>query len=158
MELPSWMKTSETERRARNGRMKKRIHVEVDADLAYSAFFVELEIRREKIKEWVEDERNRVAEEKKAGLTPEPGYEPDAFDVQVLKFDQTRLDRYWLEIIYQCIKMDCQRFNGFGIYIRIRDTARKYAQVNYPKGRGAEAATKGKEAKGYYRRLRGSLP
>lgn len=160
MELPKWMKTSEIERRVRNGRVKKRIHVEVNADAAYLAFFAAVEARQEKIKERVEDELNLLAEEKAAGR-PVDGiepYKPDALDVEILAFDKTNLDQYWLEVAYQCIKMDCQRFNGMGIDIRIRDRERKYCQANYREGRGAHAATQGKEARNHYMRMCGSIP
>jgi hypothetical protein len=71
---------------------------------------------------------------------------------------EEQLDQYWLEVAYQCIKMDVQMSCGFNIQIRMRDPDKRYAQKKYPKGKGAFLATQGREARGHYKRLRGALP
>lgn len=67
------------------------------------------------------------------------------------------IDQYWLEVIFQCIKMDCQVAFGWGP-IHIIDKGRKYAQKKFPVGKGPYAATKGKEAREHYLILRGYMP
>jgi hypothetical protein len=67
--------------------------------------------------------------------------------------------RYWLEVAYQCIKLDLQiAMRGFTFEIHIHDDGKKWAQRQFPKGRGALAATQGYEAREHFRRLRGFLP
>lgn len=76
-------------------------------------------------------------------------------------------DRYWLEVAYQCAKMDLQkaiegtefdpRTAGKAAEFRFV-RANQWAQKNHPVGRGAELAAKGKQAREHYKRVRGSLP
>jgi hypothetical protein len=66
--------------------------------------------------------------------------------------------RYWLETAYQCMKMDIQAARGFNCEIRIHDPGKKWAQSAYPAGKGAAAATFGREARDHYRRIRGYVP
>lgn len=74
------------------------------------------------------------------------------------------LDQYWLEVIYQCAKLDLRRLllisgkKPWPRQIRIRGSKEKWAQHRYPVGRGSYAATKGKEAREIYRQLRGFIP
>jgi len=68
------------------------------------------------------------------------------------------VDCYWLEVAYQCIKMDMQAVAGFGVECRFKDQGKRYAQVRHPEGRGAHVATKGKEAREHYQRIRGFVP
>lgn len=71
----------------------------------------------------------------------------------------TEPDQYWLEVAYQCIKLELQVcMRGFTFEIRIHDAGKRWAQAKFPKGRGAIAATYGYEAKGHFARLRGGLP
>ncbi len=77
------------------------------------------------------------------------------------------VDQYWLETAYQCIKMDVQtaleqselspaRTNQ---PVQINFTrAPQYALAAHPVGRGTHAATKGREAREHYKRLRGRIP
>lgn len=80
-------------------------------------------------------------------------------------------DQYWLEVAFQCMKMDIQsavigtdampEFGG-ALVISVRDMTKtdglsKWAQAAYPKGKGAESATKGKEARDHYARIRGGF-
>ena len=66
--------------------------------------------------------------------------------------------QYHLEVAYQAMKMDMQREFGFSIEIRIVDSSKKWAQSNYKRGKGAKAATEGREAREHYRKLRGYIP
>jgi hypothetical protein len=76
-----------------------------------------------------------------------------------LGFDVDELTQYHLEVAYQCIKMECQRILGtFGFELRIKDPEKKWALKKFKKGRGIDAATKGKEAREHYRRIRGFIP
>ena len=72
------------------------------------------------------------------------------------------IDQYWLEVAYQCAKMDAQaavlRAGGdFGFEIKIANRP-EFALANHPPGRGIEAATQGSEARQHYKRLRGFVP
>lgn len=83
---------------------------------------------------------------------------------------EEKLDQYWLEVVYQIAKMDAQRLvqgtsddprpRGAPLQIHIRSGAVKerWQIKRRPFGRGVFAATKGKEARGHYRRIRGELP
>ena len=76
-------------------------------------------------------------------------------------------DQYWLEVAYQCAKMDVQlALEGTKYDPR---TAGKPARVHFsrcnhwqqhlhPVGLGVARATRGLEARGHYRRVRGRLP
>lgn len=78
-----------------------------------------------------------------------------------------KVDQYWLEVAYQCIKLDVQaalagtkydpQVAGKANQI-IMSRAPEYAQAAHPRGRGPEAASKGKEARKHYARIRGSHP
>jgi hypothetical protein len=68
-------------------------------------------------------------------------------------------DRFWLETAYQFIKLDCQvALRRFAFEIRIHDPEKNWRQEDFPAGKGAEAATFGREARETYRRLRGFVP
>lgn len=79
----------------------------------------------------------------------------------------TQLDQYWLEVIYQCVKLDVQaalvgtpydpRVASKPVEIIVK-RASAWALRRFPKGRGAELATLGKEARAHYQRVRGRLP
>ena len=81
--------------------------------------------------------------------------------------DVSEVDQYWLEVAYQCIKLDTQaalvgtefdpRTSGKHVEFRFSN-APEYALAAHPEGRGVAAATQGKEARGHYTRLRGGLP
>lgn len=81
--------------------------------------------------------------------------------------DVTRIDQYWLEVAFQCIKLDVQAaIAGTKYDPRVAGSyahfhflrAPKFAQALYPVGKGAIAASQGREAREHYRRIRGSLP
>lgn len=83
----------------------------------------------------------------------------------LLKIDKP--DQYWLEVAYQCAKMDLQRAiegtefdpRAAGKSAAIKfDRSEKYALNKHPTGKGAAAATQGREAREHYRRVRGRLP
>lgn len=74
------------------------------------------------------------------------------------------LDQYQLEVAYQCVKMkvqDLAEANGDGpangkslpILMQTSDKA-KWSIKSYPAGRGAKAATQGREAKVHYARIK----
>lgn len=71
--------------------------------------------------------------------------------------------KYWIEVAYQCVKMDLQvamgRF-GFTIHIRADDGRKeRWALDRFP-GAATDIAraTKGGDARAHYRRLRGFVP
>lgn len=67
--------------------------------------------------------------------------------------------QYHLECAYQCIKMEMQRLLGtFSFELRIKDPEKKWALKKFKKGKGIGAATKGKEAREHYKRIRGFVP
>lgn len=72
------------------------------------------------------------------------------------------IDQYWLEIAYQCAKLDVQLAvsgtehqapNGGALCLIILDEGKQYAQSKYPAGLGIEQA--GRDAKAKWRKLRG---
>lgn len=82
-----------------------------------------------------------------------------------------QIDQYWLEVAFQCAKTDVQLAiagtdmappAGGALVIFVTDPEKsekgsKWAQKNHPKGRGAEAAARGKEARSHYARIRPGL-
>jgi hypothetical protein len=76
-------------------------------------------------------------------------------------------DQYWLEVAYQCIKLDVQsalvgtendpRTLGKPVQINFA-RAEAFAQKAHPPGRGASLATQGREARTHYVRVRGRMP
>lgn len=76
-------------------------------------------------------------------------------------------DQYWLEVAYQCAKLDLQmavldtefdpRHAGKAVEFRFSNYP-PYALKRWPEGKGLEKATKGKEAREHYKRIRGRLP
>ena len=80
-------------------------------------------------------------------------------------------DRYWVEVAYQCAKLEVLRLvshtdwdrRGDGVPLQFMILAHdgrkdRWALANLPAGRGEDAATKGLEAREHYRRLRGFIP
>lgn len=124
-----------------------------------------------------------------AWLTPAPG-KPGVFNVDPDKFYPEILDRlqaapdvpyegevdqYWLEVAYQCMKLDAQlflRMSGLdprpqqSLVLNIDGGSKdKWAQKRYKPGRlerlaalGDPYKLAGKEAREYYVRMRGFLP
>lgn len=77
--------------------------------------------------------------------------------------DEKQITKYWIEVAYQCMKMDLQvamgRF-GFTIHVRADDGRKdRWCLENFP-GTMADVtrATKGLEAREHYIRLRGFIP
>lgn len=78
-----------------------------------------------------------------------------------------KVDQYWLEVAYQCIKLDvqaalegtelCPVKNECAAQINFT-RAPRWALINFPVGRGTLLATKGREARQHYKRLRGRIP
>ena len=82
-----------------------------------------------------------------------------AYDVGGELSDRKAIDQYWLEVCYQSMKLDLQLAMGtYGFSIYVEDAKKKYAQKDWPPGRGPFAATRGKEAREHFKRLRGRLP
>lgn len=79
-----------------------------------------------------------------------------------LGFDLDKLDQYQAEVLYQCVKLDvqiaCGGLGKGGIEIHIVRGSGKWALKNLPKGRGAKAATEGREAREHFKRARGYVP
>ncbi|TVO75134.1 hypothetical protein [Sedimenticola selenatireducens] len=76
------------------------------------------------------------------------------------------IDQYWLEVAYQCAKLDVQNAIrgtdlmpkvGGALCLFVQDPDKRWSQKNYPEGKGAESATKGKEARDHYTRIRGGF-
>jgi hypothetical protein len=70
---------------------------------------------------------------------------------------------YWLEVAYQCMKMELQvAMRSFGFEIHVHDEGKKYAQKAHDPGRGPEKAAGGlrggREAREHFKRLRGFIP
>ena len=90
-----------------------------------------------------------------------------------LNIDQENLDQYWLEVVFQMMKLDIQMSvigtdaappEGGALIIMVNDVSKKknagvslWAQKDKPAGKGAKAATKGMEAKENWRKIRGGL-
>ena len=73
--------------------------------------------------------------------------------------DPARPTRYWLEVAFQCMKLELQvAMRGHGFEIRVHDADKAWAQDKFPEGRGIVAATWGKEAREHFRRCRGFVP
>ncbi len=73
--------------------------------------------------------------------------------------DPARPTQYWLEVAFQCMKMDLQlALRSFTFEIRVHDADKEFQQAKFPAGRGIAAATWGKEAREHFRRLRGVVP
>lgn len=75
-----------------------------------------------------------------------------------LDVKQDEIDQYWAEVAYQCMKMDLQAaMDRFNFQIKVLNRP-KWALASLKPGKGAEAATQGREARAHYMRLRGALP
>lgn len=76
-------------------------------------------------------------------------------------------DQYWLEVAYQCAKLDVQtalvgttydpRTAGKSAEF-LFSNAPQWALKKFPVGRGTEPASRGREAREHYVRIRGRLP
>ena len=79
------------------------------------------------------------------------------------EFGVAKPDKYWIEVCYQCMKLDLQtalRRFGFTIHLRGDDgRAQRWKLAAFP-GTAADVAraTTGREAREHYRRLRGFIP
>ncbi len=90
-----------------------------------------------------------------------------AYDEWLAELKPAEVDQYWLEVAYQCAKLDVQeglagsdydpRTCGKPVEIRFSN-APEYALANFPPGRGVETATYGREARDHYVRIRGRMP
>jgi hypothetical protein len=87
--------------------------------------------------------------------------------IALLEVPKDELDQFWVETAYQCIKLDAQaaivetvldpRTANKSSEIRFT-RADEWALARFPPGRGLNLATKGKEARRHYVRIRGRMP
>jgi len=83
------------------------------------------------------------------------------------KLDVKTPDQYWLEVAYQCAKMQLQdalvgtqydpRTAGKPAEFHFLRSA-EHALSRHPTGKGARAATQGREARQHFKRIHGRLP
>lgn len=98
------------------------------------------------------------------GKIPSVLVDPDVVYPLFLKeFGINTPDQYWLEVCYQCMKLDIQvAFKGQGVRIIVRpkdaESKMKWRLDTHPVGKGIHAATKGREAREHYKRIRGFIP
>ncbi len=137
------------------------IDLVIDGDAAY--------------REWLATLQTETQKQLAAWLATPPA-ERSAGPPEVLT-TSADVDQYWLEVAYQCIKLDVDmalegtQFSaaGSGKHVHRRITrASQYAQANYVDNHainvpgkemtGAERATQGHEAREHYKRIRGRLP
>lgn len=88
----------------------------------------------------------------------------------VVKPEKAELDQYWVEVAYQCAKLEAMRLVSGTSYdprakktpssLRINVLSRKdsWALKNFPRGKGPEAASQGREARNHYLKWRGFIP
>lgn len=117
----------------------------INADVAYPALLTEL---KDSIKDLPDD--------------------LDKFEMpfinELRNIDLDNLTQYWIEVVYQMAKLELRRIllingkNQWPDMIRISGNKEKWALKNFPPGRGAETATKGREARDHYKRLKGFIP
>ncbi|SFK74562.1 hypothetical protein SAMN05216302_101439 [Nitrosomonas aestuarii] len=86
--------------------------------------------------------------------------------LELLGITEQDIDQYALECAFQCAKMDIQFAiagtelmppPGGALVIIANDGSKssgKWAQKNYPEGKGVKAASKGGEARAYFKRIR----
>lgn len=87
--------------------------------------------------------------------------------VLALMPDVDQPDQYWIEVAYQCSKLDLQsclagtrydpRVSGQPVEFKFKNTP-KYKLTNWPEGKGWQQASQGKQARLHYQRVRGALP
>ncbi len=70
---------------------------------------------------------------------------------------------YWLEVAYQCMKLDLQiAMRTFHFEIHVHDAKKNWAQKDAKPGRGTDKAAGGlqggKEAREHFKRIRGVFP
>jgi hypothetical protein len=98
------------------------------------------------------------------GKIPAVLVDPDlAYPAFLKEFNIDTPDQYWIEVCYQCIKLDLQvAFKGTGVLIVIRgkdaEAKMRWRLENHPEGKGVHRATYGKEARDHYKRIRGFIP
>lgn len=121
---------------------------------------------------WLGELRRHYAET----MPPRAWFEPGTMDLKpewgacLNELAQTPVTAYWLEVAYQCAKMDLQvAVHRLQFEIRMHGGREKYAQRTAPQGRptayaagaytgAGEQQLRGKEAREHYKRLRGFAP
>lgn len=141
MQLPKWL----TKRAPIEGRS---LEMDIDAHAAYEAL---------------------VAEFRKLYETKTPNFmTPEEWEACLKGLKSEKLTAYWLEVVYQAIKMDAvMAAQTHNVNLYVHDAGKKYAQATRPAGRGAWRAAGhdpegGKlgpvEARKHYMALRGFIP
>ena len=92
-------------------------------------------------------------------VDPDKAYPPLLNELGIKRED---LDQFWAEVVFQCVKMDIQTAviaagGSFGFKINIMNRP-AWKLSNLPLGRGPIAATKGREARTHFIRIRGTMP
>lgn len=172
--LPSWLKD-----------LGDGLHIDADADSYYPILFNELLVyakgqQKRLIEAGIKPASNSTGADSTLTMS--------ASDAEILagcnelasciKFsgeknvlDTKALTQYCLEVAYQCLKMDAQhsvrmagcdpRSGGeslqLGIRTKLKDSG-VWTLKTHKAGRGEQAATKGREAREHYKRMRGFVP
>lgn len=125
-------------------------------------------LRRDKLKlpSWAKVKESTHVDSGKISIcihADTPGYIEEWFKL----LNVTQPDRYWLEVAYQCAKLDLQsalvgteydpRTSGKSAEFHF-SRASEWALKRFPSGKGEDAASRGKEARQHYIRVRGALP
>lgn len=134
--------------------------IEIDAEKFYPEIIIEL---------WDDenwpDKKNIAAKGKPENL--------QYADKMYNDLQRTEIDQYWVETAFQVAKLDVQSAvsgtelmpdKGGALLIIVKDGSKsankgvsKWQQKSLPKGRGCDAASKGKEARSHYERIRNLL-
>lgn len=127
-------------------------------------------LRRDELKlpPWAKVQDSHMVDDGRIALSiavDTDGYVKEWF--ALLGVEPANADQYWLEVAYQCAKLDIQmaiegtkydpRTAGKATEI-VMNRAAHWQQKLHPAGKGSHAATKGLEAREHYRRIRGRLP
>ncbi len=97
-------------------------------------------------------------------LTIKENLEEFPWITKLRELDLDNLTQYWIEVVYQMAKLELRRIlllnskNAWPKTIIINGDKKKWGIENYPKGHGINAATKGREAREHYKRLKGFIP
>lgn len=84
-----------------------------------------------------------------------------------LGWDEASADQYQLECVFQCTKLDAQaeiKRAGLdprperSLILDFRGDKERWKMSGRPEGRGIEVASKGREAREHFKRVRGFIP
>lgn len=90
--------------------------------------------------------------------------DPELIYPEILKtLGVKEIDQYWAEVAYQCAKLEAMRMvegtkydprPDKSLVVHVESRKDTWALSNFPVGRGATVATRGREAREHYRRWR----